>query len=1143
MSNQQKLKHPLLPFIFLLVACEHQNERQVSFEFKPPKVVKASEYKIPANRISPPVVVRATNQQRKLMGKPEIIQLPSNVFPAKISVFPAGVPKLVMPHGQKFEAPLVVRAAGSRYEAKPPEVVTLESPHFTENNRGMFSVIQAKDGLNSEEISSLMQDRNGNLWIGEWWGGGICRYDGRFLWNYTIRQGLSSNVVNYTFEDSRGNIWIATYDSGINKFDGKYFTHYSVREGLRDNSVNFITEDQAKNMWFATNNGLTKFDGSSFTHFTTAQGLPTNNIRSLLIDRKGQLWVGANGGLARFDGQSFQNYTVALNLNESTEIPSILEDGDGNIWFATGVGLFKYEGDQIKHFTSKGGLGSNAVMKVVDEKNGDLWIGTKGSGAVRFDGSFFTHYGPEQGLPNDRVTSILNDKWGNIWIGTTRGVCKYEGKMFSHVIPIKQQEIECLLPDRQGNVWMGSGSDGCLNRYDGKRMMRYTSESGLNNTEFNYLYQDRHDDIWFATWNGVDKYDGKYLTHYSSENGLVDSVVFSIYEDRHGNFWFGTRKGLSKFDGKYFTNYQLAQGLSGETIFTILEDHTGMLWLGTNDKGISRFDGKTFTHYSTGNLSQPMVIGMIEDHNYNIWICTGYGVDKFDRKNFTWYTTDQGLTNNIAKDVIEDLNGDIWVGTINGLNKYLPRATINDSSRKDVPSYFRNYSVADGFSGGGTYENSMYMSNQGVIWIGSNDRLTRYHPEGDVRDTIAPVLKLTGVSLFNEKVNWQDISKHKDSTFTLRNGRQLKNVQFSNLSPWFNQPENLQLPYNHNMITFQFIGITTNRPKEVKYRYRLEGLDETWTSTTQPVAVYNNLPHGNFNLKVQSVNSEGYWSNELNYSFLIFPPWWQTRVAYFSYAIALVTLIWLFTWYRSRRLKAENILLEQKITKRTNELEQSLEERYRLSEQIKSQQALLNERLRISRDLHDEIGSTLGSISIYSEVAKKRSEKNENPVTVLSKIGTASRELIERMSDIVWSLNLNHENFQQMQHRMRAFATMMLAPRNIRFRFDVDGNAERVQLTSAQTKNIFLIYKEALYNIVKYADCDNVHIHFSAGNSQLVMAIRDNGKGFNQPVVPDEQLGGNGIKNMHVRSSEMGASLTFDSGVNEGTTINLKIPL
>jgi ligand-binding sensor domain-containing protein len=1144
--KQQKVKYPLLPFIFLLFACETKNERQPGFEFKRPKVVEAKEYQISPDKISPPVVIRATHSTKKIAIEPKLITQSSNVFPAKaIATISAGSPKIVLPEGKQSEPPQVVAAAGTSHPAGSPEMIELEAPYFSENNRGIFNSIKAKHGLNSDEISSVYQDKNGNIWIGEWWGG-MSRYDGRFIWNYTTKQGLASDVVNCFLEDSKGNLWIATVDSGVNKFDGKYFTHYSTREGLQGNYVNCLLEDKKGNMWFGTNSGLTKFDGRMFTQFTMAQGLPTNDVWSLMEDSKGQLWVGAHGGLTKFDGHSFQNYTTALKFDKSVVVTSIMEEREGIIWYGTSNGLYRYDGEYFKHYTSEGGLSSNVVTTVMKQSNGNIWIGTRTGGVNRYDGKSFTHFGIEHGLPNERVTSIMQDKWQNIWLSTTGGVCRYQGKMFSHIIPIKQQEIEAVLADSKGNIWMGSYTDNCLNKYDGTNLSRYTTENGFTSTEFNYIYEDKKGNFWFGTWSGVDMYDGKYFTHYSKANGLIDDVVFYILEDKKGIMWFATRNGLSSFDGKYFTNYLRENGLCSETLFSLLEDHSGNLWIGTSDNGICKFDGKTFTHFpKTHSLSHPLVLGMIEDQNNNIWISTSFGVNKFDGKYFTWYTAEQGLSNNITKNLLEDMNGNIWVGTINGLNKFVGKKTSSDTPGNDATSYFKNYTATDGFSGAGTYENTMVMDPQGSIWIGSNDRLTRYHPEGDIKDTIAPVMKLTGISLFGEKMKWQDISDHNENNLISPNGRQLGKIEFSGLSSLYNQPENLRLAYNNNFLTFHFIGITTNRPKEVKYRYLLDGFDDAWTSTVQPVAVYNKLPHGKFTFRAQSANSEGYWSDELKYSFEIFPPWWETTIAYIIYAIVLFGVVWMVSWYRSRRLKAQNILLEQKVTTRTNELKESLEERYKLSEQVKSQQALLNERLRISRDLHDEIGSTLGSISIYSEVAKKRSEKNENPVTVLSKIGVASRELIEKMSDIVWSLNLNTENFEQMQHRMNVFATMILAPRNIHYDLVVDENAKQIQLSSAQAKNIFLIYKEALYNIVKYADSSSVQIKFRTDGNDLVMTIEDNGKGFfvREPAPADQHLGGNGIKNMYVRADEIQGRINLDSQIGRGTTIELRMPV
>ena len=261
-------------------------------------------------------------------------------------------------------------------------------------------------------------------------------------------------------------------------------------------------------------------------------------------------------------------------------------------------------------------------------------------------------------------------------------------------------------------------------------------------------------------------------------------------------------------------------------------------------------------------------------------------------------------------------------------------------------------------------------------------------------------------------------------------------------------------------------------------------------------------------------------------------------------------MIWMVTWYRSRQLKAENIRLEENVNKRTIELEQSLSEKYQLIKKVESQEALLKERLRISRELHDDIGSTISSICIYSEVAKKRISRKENTNEVLSKIGHASRELIDKMSDIVWSLNPTNEGFEQLQNRMITFATLILASRDILFDFTADEKLKGMQFTGEQRKNIFLIFKEALNNIVKYADCKTTRITLSVDNNILIMSIKDDGKGFHvSQLAADtkfkngESLGGNGLKNMQARADDVNANLCINSKINEGTTIQFTLRL
>ncbi len=210
-----------------------------------------------------------------------------------------------------------------------------------------------------------------------------------------------------------------------------------------------------------------------------------------------------------------------------------------------------------------------------------------------------------------------------------------------------------------------------------------------------------------------------------------------------------------------------------------------------------------------------------------------------------------------------------------------------------------------------------------------------------------------------------------------------------------------------------------------------------------------------------------------------------------------------------------------------------------------SEQALLNERFRISRELHDDIGSTLGSISIYSEVAKNRLKKNENAEEAIIKIGNTSRELIDKINDIVWSMNPDNESFEQLKNRVQVFAALILTPHEIFYTINTCGDVEELKLTSQQIKNIYLIYKEAIYNIIKYAKCSKVDIAMVLRTGEFLITIQDNGKGIdvNNFQHVSDSLGGNGIKNMQARAECIHARLNIEAIKNGGTSIGLKLKI
>jgi ligand-binding sensor domain-containing protein/signal transduction histidine kinase len=1147
------------------------------------KVVEAHGYIVPNDSMTAPKVIPAGKPKVVRAGKPRVVLTHTKVHPAGIPrVVKAGIPKVCTPGQDSFSLPKTVPAIDSPFMAGIPEVVIAKEAYIKDQNPQNFSFFGKLQGLKNAYISCILEDKNGNLWFGTW--GGVSKYDGKSFTLLTQKEGLGSNAVSSIVEDKSGNLWFGKINTGVSKYDGKNFTSFTVKEGLSNDRVLSMHKDKSSNLWFGTKGGgVNKYDGKSFTHFTEKEGLSNNNVYSIVEDKSGNFWFGTDSGVSKYNGKSFENFTQKEGLSNDT-VYSILEDKRGNLWFGTGGGgVSKYDGESFSNFTDKEGLSDNSVMSIREAKSGNLWFGTGGGGVSKYDGKSFENFTDKEGLSDNSVRSILEDKSSNLWFGTYRGgVCKYGGKSFTHFTVkegLSDNSVRSILEDKSGNLWFGTEGDG-VNKYDGKSFTHFTRKEGLSSDAVLSMLKDKSGNLWFGTYGGgINKYDGKSFTHFTEKEGLCDNSVLSILEDKNGNLWFGAIDGVSKYDGKSFTNFTGMDRFINDVNWRLVEDRSGNLWFGLGGGGgVIKYDGKRLTRFTEREgLSNNFVRDILEDKSGNLWFATLGGVSKYDGKSFAHFTEKEGLNNNDVWSIIEDKNGDLWFGTTVGLNK-LEKDKLASFTKirrdKATPNLydsallFKTYTYEDGFLGIGINPGkTIYEAKDGTIWIGASDRLTAFHPREETPDTIAPNIQLTGLTLYNENIAWQNLLSHrardgrtsgiKDTSIILGNGVKVHDLYFNEVSRWYGVPEHLSLAYNNNYLTFQFVGITMRSPKKVKYKFKLEGLENNWSAlTNRSEASYGNLPPGKYTFKVKAMNSEGYWSKEFNYSFIIRPPWWQTWWASTLYVLVFVVALAIFIKWRERTLRKEKALLEEKVTLRTQELQKEKEKVESTLVQVKELQAQLvetekmNERLRISRELHDDIGSTLGSISIYSEVAKKRTEKNEDPDEVLSKIGVASRELIDRMSDIVWSLNPNNESFEQLQNRMMTFAAMILTPRNILYDFIADEELKKWQLTDEQRKNIFLIFKEALYNIVKYADCKRADITLTAQKNSLIMKIQDDGKGFdvseataNKVLSAGEYLGGNGIKNMNARAEDINATLCIKSEKNEGTTVQLKLHL
>ena len=430
--------------------------------------------------------------------------------------------------------------------------------------------------------------------------------------------------------------------------------------------------------------------------------------------------------------------------------------------------------------------------------------------------------------------------------------------------------------------------------------------------------EDKSGNLWFGTYGGgVSKYDGN----------RVDAIEAAM--QRGETIPERTQQDLKKINGKLvksFTHFTEKEGLSNNVVRSILEDKSGNLWFGTYGGGVRNYDGNRVEAIEAamqrGETIPERTLQDLKRENGKLV------------KSFTHFTEKEGLSNNAVLSMLEDKSGNLWFGSRFGLSELKVKNLKLKVENPERP-FFKNYTYEDGFLGIGVNGGKTICEDKnGTIWVAANDRLTAYHPEGELADTVAPNIQLTSIALFNENIKWANLQNSKvksqnskeeniaaDTSFTLGNGVSVGNFEFDGITKWYSLPENLSLAYNNNYITFNFIGITQKQSKKVKYQYKLEGIDENWSAiTNRTEAPYGNLPQGTYSFKIKAMNSEGYWSNEFNYTFTIRPPWWKTWWFRSLVIGCLLLVVWLFFRWRTAALRKEKIILEEKVEKRTHEL-------------------------------------------------------------------------------------------------------------------------------------------------------------------------------------------------------------------------------
>ncbi len=798
-------------------------------------------------------------------------------------------------------------------------------------------VLNIESGLSQSWVTALVVDRYGFLWVGTQ--DGLNRYDGysfkKYRNNPLDSTTLCNNNINSICEDAEGNIWIGTWRglSFLNRSTGEftnYFHDLNNAKSLSHNRVYNVYVDKKGVVWVKTLESLDRFNPSTqtfdrFPHFSS----PFTNAAyadsyGIFEDSQSRLWVGSKDGLFLFDRSLglYKRFSYDLNDSKSlsnNNVRAIAEDEQGSIWVATERGLNRLISIDkgFKRFYAKPGdsksLQSSDIQSLFVDKRGALWVGTSEGVCVYMPGKGFeivSNSADNPSVLNVNITSIAEDKSSVIWMGTLSGLVKWD---------VKDQKFSLFSKDRNGNnlfgnnmigsvyndvsgyLWVGTWNAGLyrFNRRDNS-IVKYSSKQPnpykIPNDYVHVISRLPNGDLVIGTRNGVQLFDersGTFVDFFKAK-GIEASTLFqnnrvySMLNDTFGNLWFGTRMGLFKYNGavleQFGHNPADSTTLTANEVYSLVQRGED-IWVGTYS-GLNRLTistGKVKRYqasstYTYGQLISNDIISLLVDSDETLWVGTSSGLHVFDseEEQFKLITEEDGLPNNIIYAILEDDNGLVWVSTNWGI------ASVNPSDHSVV-----TYGVSDGLQ---SYEFNLgasCKSEDGELFFGGISGLNAFYPDSIGKSYSTPAISFTQLEVVgpNKKV--------------------VTPIEATN---------EIAVKHPFSMISIEFAVLDFTHPERNRYMYKLDGFDDSWIAIgNKRSAVFSSIPEGEYTLRVKGANSDGIWNEEgTSIRLIVRTQWWRTKLANIIYGVLLVLFIFVFLRARTRILRRTNRLLRER---------------------------------------------------------------------------------------------------------------------------------------------------------------------------------------------------------------------------------------
>lgn len=853
-------------------------------------------------------------------------------------------------------------------------------------------------------IRSIAQDKEGFLWFGASDGkASLFKFDGSNLTAYSHNpkdsNTIAGNQVRQVLVDESGKIWIAMFGSGLDMFDPltEKFTHYRHNPNdpgsISSDTVYHIVADKKGVLWIGTKAGLNKFDIQSgkFVNYrhnpNDNSSLSNNSVYTLLLDSKNDLWLGTFSGLNRFDHQkeSFTKWFATKDGSglKSDTITAIHEDSKGNIWIGT-------EGNNLHSFDRKTNKftnypfdatatdrlspppayppGTHIITFINEDKEGKLWVGSMYGGMIQYDpvnkttrkfgsivgknNEILPRYGSSTGIYETSIYTFYQSNDGIIWVGTVLG-------NVHHLLPqqkrlpyfnLNSQAVNSFYEDPDGGLWIGL-QEGL--RYEPKNgpVQVYTHQpknsNSLNHNIINCIRPDDEGNLWLGTGSGVDKFNPKtkeFKHHIFNGNGEELTNTSSImYLDDEKQLWVGTTFGLAKIDVKtseitmYYHDPDNTNSVNNNDVY-VVAGKENTLWVGTVN-GLDKIDKTSFEfeHYLPGYP----ILNLFYDSKGLLWVGTSKGLFTYDENSdelLNYKDSITGISPGSVLSVIEDQENNLWLSSYDQIYK------IN-AARDELRVIGSNQGVRPN----GLLLADNYVTRDGKIYLGDELGYYAFYPKEFKPVGVPPNFYVSSFSLGNREVMPGNKSPIKEN---------------------IKKAKEIHLNSKQNSFSFEFNTINYLPEEKISFRYKLENYNDEWQDLgSQNKAHFFNLSPGEYILKIRAISSSGAWSEKV-LSIFISLPWWQTWWGISLLVLGAFLIISLASYYRSRQLRRQNKILEEKVNHRTMQLKTSIENlKAAQSQLIQSEKmASLGE---LTAGIAHEIQNPLNFINNFSEINKE----------------------------------------------------------------------------------------------------------------------------------------------------------------------------